>query len=90
MLLLCHKLGMQSKNAGLSIESLEIKRNGEWMQVETVKQNLLSLSLFDFVPVDYRAEFCDDVFQDFIKDNPLNENQEMFYWVPVVVMVLKK
>lgn len=76
--------------SGLSIESLEVKKNGEWMQVETVKQNLLSLSLFDFIPIDLRADFCEDVLQNFIKEYPLNEKKEMFNWLPIVVMVLKK
>lgn len=78
------------ENVGLSIENLEVKKNGEWMQVKMVKQNLLALPVFDFVPTKLRSEFCDEVLQSFIKEYPLNDKNEMFHWVPVVAMLLKK
>ncbi len=74
----------------LVIDSFEIKRNGEWLPVEIVKQNLLSLPSFDFIPSDARIEFCDDVLRAWINEYPVNEKNEMFQWLPVVVMVLKK
>lgn len=78
------------EESGLMIDSFEIKKNGSWLPLDIVKHNLLSLPLFDFIPAPMRSEFCDDMLQGFIKMEPLNENNELFQWLPVVAMVLRK
>src|SRR5690606_21655647 len=78
------------KKSKLTIENLEVKQNGEWIPVEMLKKNLLSLGMFDFLPSDKRAVFCNEAVQNFILKYPLNEKGEVFDWLPVVVMILKK
>ncbi len=78
------------EHSGLNIESLEVKKNGEWMPMNLFKQNLLSLPLFDFIPANVRGQFLDEVLKIYIQRYPLNEKNEVLYWLPVIAMVLKK
>jgi len=78
------------EKAGLKVEDLEVKKNIEWVPLEKMKQNLLSLPFFDFIPSYVRAEFCDEVLQKCITKYPLNDKGEFCDWLPVIVMVLEK
>ena len=84
------KIAEAVEHSGLTIDSLEVKKNGEWMPVDLLKQNLLSLPLFDFIPSNARAEFLDEVLKIYTQKYPLNEKNEILNWLPVVAMVLKK
>lgn len=79
-----------TKKARLTIDYIQIKKNGEWLPLEVFKKNILSTSLFDVIVKEKRAEFCDQVIQGYISENPLNKEGEFFDWLPVVVLVLKK
>jgi trans-aconitate 2-methyltransferase len=78
------------RKSELTIEHIEVKKNSEWMPLALLKQNLLSMPLFDFIPVNKRPQFLDEVIAGYISETPLNEQGEILYWLPVVVMVLKK
>lgn len=74
----------------LSTEILELKKFNGWISGDVLIKNWLSLSLFDFIPANARDEFCKDVLQEYTKEYPLNEKNELFHSSPVIVMVLKK
>ncbi len=78
------------KKSGLSIENLELKKYENWILPDVLIKNWLSLPLFDFIPVNLREEFCKEVLEEFIKQYPLNDKNELFHWSPVIVIVLKK
>lgn len=78
------------ERSGMSIECLELKRYENWIAPNLLIKNWLSLPLFDFIPVDLRKEFCQEILQEFIKQYPLNDKNELLHWSPVAVMVLKK
>ncbi len=78
------------EKAGLAIEHLEVKKSGIWMPQDMVIKNWLSLSMFDFIPLELREKFCQEVLNEFICEYPLNEKNELFRWEQIVVMVLKK
>lgn len=74
----------------LTIEHIEVKKNSEWVPLTLLKQNLLSMPLFDFIPEAKRQQFLDEVIAGYISETPLNEQGNILYWLPVIVMVLKK
>ncbi len=78
------------EKSGLSIENLEVKKYDKWISPDLLIKNWLSLPLFDFIPVNLREEFCKEILKEYIKQNPLNDKNELLHWSPVVVMVLKK
>lgn len=78
------------EKSGLSIETLELKKLDNWILPDVLIKNWLSMPLFDFIPVNLREEFCKDVLQEYIKEHPLNEKNELSHWSPVAVMILKK
>jgi trans-aconitate methyltransferase len=78
------------RQSGLTIESIEFKKNGSWLPIETVKGNLLSCGFFPYISQEKRPDFCDQVIQGLISQIPPNEHGEMFHWVPVIVLVLQK
>jgi trans-aconitate methyltransferase len=78
------------RKSGLIIEHIEVKKNGEWMPVECFRNNLLSMPRFDFVPKEKREEFFDLFLEEYIAENPLNEEGNVLYWQPVIVLVLRK
>lgn len=78
------------EKSGLSIENLELKKLESWISPDVLIKNWLSLPLFDFIPLNLREEFCKEVLQEFIKEYPLNEENELLHWSPVIVMVLKR
>ncbi|HVT62305.1 MAG TPA: hypothetical protein VHD33_02310, partial [Legionellaceae bacterium] len=78
------------EQSGLFIESLEVKKYYTWILPEILIKNWLSMPLFDFIPLSLREEFCKEVLQEFIKQHPLNEKNELLHWSHVVIMLLKK
>jgi trans-aconitate methyltransferase len=78
------------RKSQLTIEHIEVKKNSEWVPLSLLKQNLLSMPLFDFIPEAKRQRFLDQVIAGYISETPLNEKGEILYWLPVIAMVLKK
>ncbi len=56
----------------------------------TLIKNWCSLPLLNFLPEERRKEFCWDMMREFIKKNPLNENQKLNHEAEIVFMVLTK
>lgn len=84
------KVASAIEKSGLAIENLEVKKYESWILPDVLIKNWLSLPLLDFIPVNLREEFCKDILVEFIKQQPLNEKNELLHWSPVIVMVLKK
>lgn len=78
------------EKSGLRIEHLEVKTNGIWMERSKIIKNWVSLSMFDFIPVSMREQFCNEILNEFERYYPANESDEIWRCSTVVVMLLSK
>ncbi len=76
--------------SGLQIEHLELKKNSEWIPLETFKKNILSTPMFNFLPENQKNNFVNDLIQESLQDMPINQDNQILHWLPVVILVLKK
>lgn len=77
------------EKAGLKIKKFQIQRFFDSTLPVTLIQRDGS-SLLHFLPEDLREEFCNEVINEFIKEHPLNEKNELTFEMDVVTMVLTK
>jgi len=78
------------RESHLAIENIEIKKNGAWMPLPLLKQNLLSTPLFNFLPLEKRDKFCSKFLEKVSLESEFNDKGEIFQWLPVIILVLKK
>jgi len=78
------------RKANLDIENIEIKKNGAWMPVKLLKQNLLSTPLFNFIPLEHRDKFINQYLDKLSLESEFNDKGEIYHWLPVIILVLKK
>jgi|GEM_PF-1482035 len=85
------------RQSALIIEHIEIKKNAEWVPFDVYKKNLLSTPLFNFVPLEWRDQFVQDVLKESMHDAPVHEQgyvgsrkSSILYWLPVIVMIVSK
>lgn len=78
------------KKSNLAIENIEIKKNGAWMPVNLLKQNLLSTPLFNFIPTENRDKFINQYLEKLSLESEFNDKGEIYHWLPVIILVLKK
>lgn len=83
-------IALAIEKAGLTVESLEIKKNGTWMLKDVIVKNWLSLSMFNFIPAESREQYCNEILEEFIRFYPVNDNNEIFRCSSVIVMLLSK